>query len=68
MQWAEQTIQDLRFTTRGWAKAPVFTMAAIATLAIGIGANTAMFSVVSGVLLRPLPFAEPQKLVQLDET
>jgi predicted permease len=68
VQWAEQTIQDLQFTMRGWAKAPVFTMTAIATLAIGIGANTAIFTVVSGVLLRPLPFAKPQQLVQLDET
>ena len=68
MQWAEQAILDLRFTIRGWAKAPVFTMAAIATLALGIGANTAIFSVVSGMLLRPLPFAEPRNLVQLDET
>src|SRR5215471_16232817 len=67
-QWAEQTIQDLQFTMRGWAKAPVFTTTAIATLALGIGANTAIFSVVSGVLLRPLPFAQPQQLVQLDET
>src|SRR5262249_37581494 len=45
-----------------------FAIAAIATLAIGIGANTAIFSVVSGVLLRPLPFADPQTLVQVYET
>jgi putative ABC transport system permease protein len=68
MQWVESTIQDLRFTLRSWGKAPAFTMAAIATLAIGIGANTAIFSVVSGVLLRPLPFSDPRNLVQLYET
>src|SRR5258707_2838333 len=68
MQWAEDTIQDLRFALRTWGKAPAFTMAAIATLVIGIGANTAIFSVVSGVLLRPLPFIDPRNLVQLYET
>ena len=68
MQWADDTIQDLRFALRGWGKAPAFAIAAIATLAIGIGANTAIFSVVSGVLLRPLPFVHPQALVQLYET
>ena len=66
--WTENTIQDLRFALRGWGKTPGFAIAAIATLAIGIGANTAIFSVVSGVLLRPLPFADPQNLVQLYET
>src|SRR5438067_9794034 len=68
VQWAENTIQDLRFALRSWGRAPGFVIAAIATLAIGIGANTAIFSVVSGVLLRPLPFADPQNLVQLYET
>ncbi|HEV8384722.1 MAG TPA: ABC transporter permease [Candidatus Acidoferrales bacterium] len=67
MQCAENAIQDLRFALRGWGKAPGFAVAAIATLAIGIGANTAIFSVVSGVLLRPLPFAHPEGLVQLYE-
>src|SRR5258706_8226754 len=64
----ENTIQDLRFALRGWGQAPGFAMAVIATLALGIGANTAIFSVVSGVLLRPLPFANPERLVQLYET
>jgi putative ABC transport system permease protein len=62
------TIHDLRFALRGWGKAPCFTLAVIGTLALGIGANTAIFSVVSGVLLRPLPFVHPERLVQLDET
>src|SRR5438105_3104259 len=67
-QWAGNTIQDLRFAVRSWGKAPAFAITAIATLAIGIGANIAIFSVVSGVLLRPLPFVHPQTLVQLYET
>ena len=67
-QWAESTVQDLRFALRSWSRSPAFTLAAIATLAIGIGANTAIFSVISGVLLRPLPFVEPQNLVQVYET
>src|SRR5437763_16364140 len=60
--------QDLRFALRGWCRAPGFAIVAIATLALGIGANTAIFSVVSGVLLRPLPFIHPETLVQLYET
>jgi putative ABC transport system permease protein len=59
---------EVRYALRSWAKAPGFAITAIGTLAIGNGASTAIFSVVSGVLLRPLPFSDPQKLVQLYET
>ena len=59
--------QDLRAIYRAFSKSPVFAAAAILTLAIGIGASTAMFSLVHAVLLRPLPFREPERLVQLWE-
>src|SRR5690242_2836021 len=68
IQWAGNTLRDLRFALRSWRQTPTFAIAAIATLAIGIGANAAIFSVISGVLLRPLPFVDPQTLVQLYET
>jgi putative ABC transport system permease protein len=59
--------QDLRHAWRTWRRTPVLGLAAVLTLAFGVGANTAIFSVVHGVLLRPLPYPEPDRLVEVFE-
>ena len=58
-------IRDLRFSVRLLAKNPGFSLIAICTLALGIGANTAIFSVVNAVLLRPLPYPEPERIMRV---
>jgi hypothetical protein len=66
--WWEEVIRDLRYGARAFRKNLGFTTVAVLTLALGIGANTAIFSVIENVMLRPLPFTAPDQLVRIFST
>ena len=66
-RWIDELVHDLSFTLRQLRAAPAFTVVAAVTLALGIGANSAMFALADGTLLRPLPFGEPDRLVLVRE-
>ncbi|MCC7125328.1 MAG: ABC transporter permease, partial [Acidobacteria bacterium] len=61
--WFDELVQDVRYGLRTLARHPGYTLLAVLTLGLGIGANTAIFSVINGVLLKPLPYAHGDRLV-----
>ena len=68
VRWVENLLRDVRYGMASLARDPGFAAVTIGLLALGIGANTAMFSIVDAVLLKPLPFPEPERMVRVWET
>src|SRR6266481_2469280 len=64
----DKTLRDIRYACRTLLRSPGYTLMAIVTLGLGIGANTAIFTVINGVLLRPLPYGNPERIVDLEQT
>jgi putative ABC transport system permease protein len=62
----QSTMQDVRYTFRQWRRAPGFALTVVAVLALGLGANIAVFTLLNGVLLRPLPYAHPDRFVSIE--
>ena len=67
MHWFEDFIQDAHFAFRSFSKSPAFTVVAVLTLALGIGANAAFFSAAYGIMFRPLPYPAPDRLVDIED-